>query len=243
MTNLTNLYLIRHGEANVNVQPIIGGMQGDTGLTERGISQAECLRDRLAATQEIEADILISSSLPRAVQTAEIIAPALNLPIALDDEVQEMCVGEADGMYIKDMWEQFGAADFKENPFRPIAPGAENWGQFMLRVGTALYRITHEHQGKTVVIVCHGGFIDGSFVYFLGMGTLALPTVGFYTLNTSLTHWQQRSLTEPPIWRLMAYNDVGHLRWHDVAKPDDIRWEQSGTDATHQAVPLPGSDE
>jgi probable phosphoglycerate mutase len=237
----TELYLIRHGEAVTNVQPIVGGMQGDTGLTERGVYQAESLRNRLQASGEIKADILISSTLPRARQTAEIIAPALGKPIVLDDEVQEVRVGEADGMTIEEMWAKFGSPDFSRNPFRPIAPSAENWAQFMLRIGTALYRITNEHQGKTVVIVCHGGVIDASFVYFCGMSTLELPRIGFYAHNTSLTHWRQRSTTEMPYWRLMSYNDIGHLKWHDLESPDAIRWEKpDDEDGTHQSVPLPG---
>ncbi len=98
MSQFTNLYLIRHGEAVVNVKPIVGDMRGDTGLTPLGVTQAERLRDRLAATGEISADVLIASTMPRARQTAEIIAPALGLPILWDDDVQEMRSGEADGM-------------------------------------------------------------------------------------------------------------------------------------------------
>jgi len=82
---VTHLYLIRHAEAVSNVEPIIAGMRGDTGLTAHGVAQAERLRDRLAAG-EIAADVLIASTLPRAQQTAEIIAPALGLPIIWDDE-------------------------------------------------------------------------------------------------------------------------------------------------------------
>ena len=104
----THLYLIRHGESVPNVQPIVGGMRGDAGLTALGISQAQRLRDRLASTGEIAADALIASTLPRARQTAEIIAPALGLPIQFDDEVQEMRPGDADGMNSDEAREKFG---------------------------------------------------------------------------------------------------------------------------------------
>lgn len=120
----TNLYLIRHGEAVVNVKPIVGGMRGDTGLTEHGVQQAERLRDRLRDTQEIKADILIASTLPRARQTAEIIAPALGLSLTFDEEVQEMRVGEADGMSNKDAWENTAPHDLTAIPSvssRPVA--------------------------------------------------------------------------------------------------------------------------
>ncbi|NCC33746.1 MAG: histidine phosphatase family protein, partial [Chloroflexia bacterium] len=103
---MTQLYLIRHGEAWANVQPILAGMQGDKGLTPRGVKQAERLRDRLAHG-ELQADVLIASTLPRARQTAEIIQPALGLPIILDDEVQELRLGEADGMTNQEAWAIF----------------------------------------------------------------------------------------------------------------------------------------
>ena len=58
---MTHLYLIRHGEALGAVKRIIG----NTPLSPFGITQAERLRDRLAATGEIAADVLISSTLVR----------------------------------------------------------------------------------------------------------------------------------------------------------------------------------
>ncbi len=238
---MTNLYLIRHGEAVSNVQPILAGMRGDTGLTPRGVIQAEHLRDRLAATGEIAADVLIASSLPRARQTAEIIAPALRLPVILDDEVQELRLGEADGMNNGDAWRKFGVPDFHQQPLRPIAPGGESWGHFMLRVGNAIDRITRQHQGKTVVIVCHGGFIDGAFIYFFQQPSLVLPAADFQTHNTSITHWQQYTRDGRTRWRLMKYNDTTHLR--DIGARESMRWEEMGPEPSvadeHPSVPLP----
>ena len=82
---MTHLFLIRHGQHIGAVQDNIG----DTELSPLGVKQAERLRDRLSATGEIRADVLVSSTFRRAKQTAEIIAPALGLPIIFDDEVQE----------------------------------------------------------------------------------------------------------------------------------------------------------
>jgi 2,3-bisphosphoglycerate-dependent phosphoglycerate mutase len=218
---MTHLYLIRHAEAIGAVQDIIG----DTGLTPLGITQAERLRDRLAATGEIAADVLIASTFLRAKQTAEIIAPALGLPIVWDDEVQEMRPGEAEGMHIKELRETFGDVDFTQNPFQPIAPGGENWGQFMLRVGTALNRITRQYDGKTILVVCHGGVIDGSFLYFFRSASLHLPSARFYTHNTSITHWQKATFFDrPPHWRLITYNDDMHLR--DIGSSRRIPWKE-----------------
>ncbi len=217
---MTNLYLIRHGQATTQVSDILR----DEGLTPLGIAQAERLRDRIAATGEIAADVLIASTLPRARQTAEIIAPALARPILFDDEVQELRIGDAEGMHVDEFRAKFGGYNVEEFPFKPVATGGENWGMFALRVGTALDRIIHEHEGKTIVVVCHGGVIDCSFLYFFGMNTLVLPETRFYTHNTSITHWRKSApFGRTPHWRLVRYNDDMHVR--DLEAEVRIPWE------------------
>lgn len=220
----TNLYLIRHGESISAVEHVIGNL----GLTPLGIRQAEHLRDRLAGTGEIAADVLISSTMLRARQTAEIIAPALDLPIIFDEEVEEMRPGEAEGMTEARFRETFGALNAEQNPFRLGAPGGESWVMFMQRMGGALYRIVHEYAGKTIVVVCHGGIIEGSFYLFFDLGTLQGPHAHFATTNTSITQWQQ---AEPEgrsaRWRLKKYNDTMHLR--DIDTPVRIPWQALDT--------------
>jgi probable phosphoglycerate mutase len=242
---VTHLYLIRHGEAVSNVQPIVGGMRGDTGLTPRGVAQAERLRDRLASTGEIAADVLISSTLPRARETAEIIAPALGLPIIWDDDVQEMRPGVADGMSLDEFRAKFGIPSTEREPFRPLAPGGENWSQFMLRVATALDRIARQHRDKAVVIVCHGGVVEGSFVYFFCLNSLTGLPVYFNTHNTSITHWTHVSPGDPSApWRLMRYNDDAHLHGMDIEAP--VAWRDLAAEAApgaeRPAVPLPAEE-
>lgn len=209
----THLYLIRHGQAVGNVEPIIGSIKGDTGLTELGVRQAERLRDRLAAGDEIGADILLASTMPRARQTAEIIAPALAVPIIWDDDLQEMRAGEADGLSVEEYRRRFGLPDFWDDPYRLLAPGGESWVRFVARATGALHRIVREHQGQRIVAVCHGGIVDASFVYFLRLNALFPGPIAFYTENTSITHWDVVEREgHPPRWRLRGYNDVAHLR-------------------------------
>jgi 2,3-bisphosphoglycerate-dependent phosphoglycerate mutase len=218
--SMTDLYLIRHGEALGAILDIIG----DTALSPLGILQAERLRDRLAATGEIAADVLIASTFKRAQQTAEIIAPALDLPIVFDDEIQELRDGVAEGMQVEEYRAKYGEVNFRETPFRQVAPAGENWGQFVLRVSTALDRIIRENEGRTIVIVCHGGVVGVSFLYFLGMGSFQYPQAGFDTDNTSITHWSRRSFSGSPArWRLKCYNDDMHLR--DIRSTTRIPWK------------------
>lgn len=210
----TRLCLIRHGQAFVNVEPIIGGMRGDRGLTPLGVSQAELLRDRLVASRELRPDVFITSTLPRARQTAEIIAPAFGVvSLELDDDVQELrSSAEADGLDLTTYRERYGWFSLKKEPLRPINPGGESWAAFVLRTATALSRIVETHRGKSIVIVCHGGVVDASFIHFFGMNGLAFPQASFHTENTSLTRWKRSEVGGRDRWRLLGYNDVAHLR-------------------------------
>jgi probable phosphoglycerate mutase len=217
---VTDLYLIRHGEALGAVHHIIG----DTDLSPLGILQAEHLRDRLAATGEIAADVLISSTFKRARHTAEIIAPALGLPILFDDEVQELRDGVGEGMRVDEYRAKFGEVNFRETPFRQVAPAGENWGQFVLRVASTFDRIIREYDGKIILLVCHGGVVGVSFLYFLGTGSIQYPQAGFDTGNASITHWARRSISgRPSRWRLKCYNDEMHLR--DIHSVTRIPWK------------------
>ena len=228
----TDIYLIRHGESISAVEHRIG----DLGLTPLGVTQAEHLRDRLAGTGEIAADVLIASTMIRARQTAEIVAPALGLPIIFDEEVEELRPGEAEGLTNEQYRETFGLVDVQKDPFRPVAPGGESWTQFMQRMGGALHRIAHEYAGKTIVVVCHGGIIEGSFYAFFDLGILQGPQAHFATINTSITHWRRREPQDrAPHWQLRAYNDTMHLR--DIDTPVRIPWQELRT------RPITGDDQ
>jgi len=132
--------------------------------------------------------------------------------------------GVGEGMHIQEYRAKYGEVNFRETPFRQVAPAGENWGQFVLRVSTALDRFIHEYNGKTMVIVCHGGVIGASFLYFFGMGSFQYPQAGFDTSNTSITHWARRSISgRPTRWRLKCYNDDMHLR--DIRSTTRIPWK------------------
>jgi probable phosphoglycerate mutase len=207
----TNLYIIRHGEAYTNIESVIGGMQGDRGLTTRGVAQAEALARRLS-TGEIAADVLYASTLPRTRATAEHVAAALKLPIAWDDELHELRPGESDGMRVEDARAEFaGFGTFLTEPFTPIAPGGESWGSFQARTSAALERIIMRHLDQTIVVVAHGGTIDVSFLYMLGLGPHARARNAYPCQNTAITHWQRIDSFGRQEWQLIAHNDHRHL--------------------------------
>jgi 2,3-bisphosphoglycerate-dependent phosphoglycerate mutase len=208
LTSSTHLILVRHGEAECNARGVVGGHRGCTGLSPLGVVQAEALRDRWAATGEVrQASALYASVLPRAIETAEIIAPALGgLEHRTDCGLCELHPGEADGL----TWLEFGrlypVPDFTTDPDRPLSPGGESWSSFLRRVEPNLVALADRHGGETVVVACHGGVVNASLVSFLGLshdGT----RLDLRTVNTSITEWER----EDGSWRLLRYNDSAHL--------------------------------
>ncbi len=222
---MTHLYLIRHGQVDGLQQGIIGSITPDSGLSRLGITQAEHLRDRLAITGEIQADILISSPLKRAKETADIIAPALGLPVLVDDEVQELNLGECEGLTFEQIIERFGRTDWGQEPFRRLAPNADSLMEFVTRACRGIDRLTRQYDGKTIVIVCHGGIIQVTFAYFFRLGIWRqLPIVAH---NTSITHWHKSTFyvngKAETLWGLVQLNDHTHLR--DIGAAKRIDWE------------------
>ncbi|MDQ3762321.1 MAG: histidine phosphatase family protein [Actinomycetota bacterium] len=213
MDSVTRLVLVRHGESRATVDRMVGGHEGCRGLTEQGRRQAQALADRLARTGELaDASVLLTSVLPRAVETAEIVAPALGgLEVEQNCNFCEFHIGEADGLSWEEFRERYRPEEHLHDRFRPLAPGAESWATFFARVGTALAGVAAEHAGSTVVVVCHGGVIEGSFI---ALGNLPLRRSFDVAIgNTSLTEWMSPAEVETGgrCWKLVRFNDTAHL--------------------------------
>ena len=208
MGDVTRLVLIRHGEARAALERVVGGDRGCTGLSDRGRVQAEALRDRLARTKELSADVLLASTLPRAVETADIIAPSLGrLPVAQDCDLCELHPGEAEGLTFEEAQERWPGDPW--GPGMNIAPGGERWDEFETRVASAIGRYAEAHAGQTIVAVVHGGVIANSFTALVGS-----PVLLGDVRNTSLTEWSFRGTpwtVAEPTWHLERHNDAAHL--------------------------------
>ena len=206
---VTRLVLIRHGESQATVNGVVAGERGCTGLSKLGRRQAEALRYRLATTGELAADVLVASTLPRAIETAELIAPALGITDI--EQVHELCElqpGECDAITWEEYDQRYGV-DMKANPYTPIAPGGESLAEFNVRVGKALIGLADRYDGLCVVVACHGGVVMSSMVSFLGLPAQRPVIVELPVTNTSITEWQRPAGS--PQWRLLRYNDAAHL--------------------------------
>ena len=87
------LYVIRHGETAWNKVRRLQG-QTDIPLAEEGIRLA---KETGIGMKDILIDLVISSPLQRALQTAECITEGRNIPILTDERIQEISFGDWEG--------------------------------------------------------------------------------------------------------------------------------------------------
>ncbi|GAB4186397.1 MAG: histidine phosphatase family protein [Calditrichia bacterium] len=86
-------YLIRHGETESNKRNIFRG-RADVPLNQTGIQQAESLAVEL---KPISLNMILSSPLQRAVQTAEKISRQKSVPIIIEEDLTNISLGKWEG--------------------------------------------------------------------------------------------------------------------------------------------------
>ncbi|MEK3720744.1 histidine phosphatase family protein [Paenibacillus sp. FSL H8-0034] len=200
--NPTIISLIRHGVTDVNREPIFQGQMNNP-LAIEGTRQAQLLAARLSF---VKVDVLYSSDLLRAVQTAAIIVKPHDKEIRTSSQLREINRGDWTGMSYK----ACAAADpagwqaSRINPeFR--SPGGESFVDLHKRVVTEIERIAMLHRGTHIVIVTHGGPIRAFLRHAVGLPAHHMQT--FEAANTSISRFK----LEDQQWSLLQFNDHAHL--------------------------------
>lgn len=149
----TKIIMIRHGFSLANNEGKFAG-NWDIELTELGKKQAEMAAKYF---ETHPADVIYSSDLLRAYQTAIPISEVLGLPIHKERELREISAGEWEGMYFEDLVIHF-PDEYKvwvEDVGRARCPGGESTAELAVRITGAVRRIAEKHDGQTVCITTH----------------------------------------------------------------------------------------
>lgn len=147
---MTTIGLVRHGITEWNLLGIAQG-SSDIPLNETGRQQAAALADRLSLESW---DMIVSSDLLRAKETAQIIADRLKMPISFTDpRIREINGGKIEGTTEEERRQKWG-----EN-WRALDLGMETTENAAERSLAFLEDLLKNQKGKRVLLVSHGGLI------------------------------------------------------------------------------------
>ena len=144
------LYVVRHGETIWNVENRVQGIT-DIPLTDKGRLDATLLKDLV---KDINIDVVISSPLTRAIETAKILTDN-KLPINTDDRIKERDWGLNEGANIDDVdkWDSWDVI------LNTRVQNIESIQDFMYRVSSFLEDIKVRYKDKNVLVVTHSAVI------------------------------------------------------------------------------------
>jgi probable phosphoglycerate mutase len=203
MQDLTRIFLMRHGQTAWNAEMRIQG-QLDIPLDETGLWQAERLG---RALQDEAIDVVYSSDLQRARQTAAPLAAALGLTVQADPALRERAFGSFEGSTYAEIEQQWPEAALRwrlrEPGFQP--GGGEALQDFYARSVQALQMLAARHAGQTIAVVAHGGVLDcvHRAAARIELGAPRTWQLANATINRLL--WTAEGLT------IVGWNDAGHL--------------------------------
>jgi arylsulfatase A-like enzyme/broad specificity phosphatase PhoE len=183
---------VRHGNTDFNREQRAQG-QIHNPLNDTGRAQARRVGERLA---EEEWDVLMTSDLLRARETAEIISAAIGVPIArVDTRVREIDKGQITYTVESERIAKWGP-DWKK-----LDLGEESDEAIRKRAVSFVNEVVAKYPGKKVLVVSHGYTMRQLFMELLKDETLAVIE------NTSVT---TLAPTEDG-WECLLFNCTKHL--------------------------------
>lgn len=190
--NVTQIVLIRHGITNWNAERRAQG-QNDIPLNDIGREQAHALANRLKSEQW---DMIFSSDLSRAKETADILGTALDLEVHPDTRLREMHKGETEGTTLEERINRWGIQ------WDQLPLGIENDVSITNRGVSFMTEIITKFSNKRILVVSHGALIGQTI-----KGLIPTTDVNVFIHNTSMTTLKYTD----PNWTCEKLNCAKHL--------------------------------
>jgi broad specificity phosphatase PhoE len=167
MSGAGRIYAVRHGESVWNVE---GRHQGQSlaapGLTDIGRVHAAGAAERLATSR---VDLVFTSDLRRAVETARLIAAQLGVEPLLEPRLRERSFGVLEGRLIANSGPlEVGVTDDAVTDADARPPGGESIRELYARVIGLVSELAAEQGHRRIVLVSHGGPLRVIRAYLAG---------------------------------------------------------------------------
>ena len=201
---MSKLYLARHGESQWNSLKKIQGHK-DIPLNNNGIKQANKLANRLLKEK---IDIIYSSDLKRAFQTALIIGNKMNLEVTPAQEFREINFGPWEGLSIEEVNKKYKKEHimWMKCPDKLKLEGAETLMDLQNRALSKAKEIMKKNPNKNILIVAHGVTIKSIILGILGLDISYYNRISLTNTSLSIIDFRQYNAV------LELLNDTCHLK-------------------------------
>lgn len=162
---MTRLYLVRHGETEENQKSSFCGWK-DPSLCAGGMKQAKNLADAL---KNKEIDVIYTSGLKRAIETAGIINKYHCCPVYHVEGFREINFGEAEGLTIEGIRNNYPEVyeGLEKDYIKTRFPGGESLEDMHSRVTDTVNKILDEEANKNILLVAHAGVIRSIITHLI----------------------------------------------------------------------------
>ncbi len=190
-------YIFRHGECPLNVTGHVQGQSIDGELTERGRQQAHLVGKKLR-NRHIE--IIISSPMKRARQTAAIVACHIGCPIIYDERFIEVNMGVAEGLHTSEIERRYGTLykkwrNCKLDDTQTRFDGGETKAEVRGRIFEALNEYVSENRYINIAVSAHG-IVISQILLSLGIELTDIPNGTVMQLAYENSRWEFQGFIE-----------------------------------------------
>ncbi len=188
-------------------------MQGhsDVPLNPDGTAQAERIGARMSV-HPFPPEIVYSSDLSRAVETAEAVAKPLNLEVKINPMLRETMLGEWEGLTRAEIIER-GDGDLLEkyiaDSYYARPPGGESLDNVWDRMLTVFSQIIQEHPESRIAIIGHGGSLRSLICHTMDAPVTSMRRIWLDNASLSVLDYAGPSASHN---RILLLNDTSHLQ-------------------------------
>ncbi|MFS4460075.1 histidine phosphatase family protein [Bdellovibrio sp. HCB2-146] len=189
--NRVEIYIFRHGETDWNRERRLQG-HTDIPLNETGRNQARELAKKVF---ELKPELILSSDLSRALETATIVNSLLQVPMHLSDHLRECRMGEPEGMlrdevlalYGQDAWDRWISVKEADQDF--VFKNGESKREHLMRMTAYIEGFLSQNPGlKKIAVSTHGASLRRLAHHCEGAPQegISLPNCALYKLTFDL---------------------------------------------------------
>ncbi|MFY9966898.1 MAG: histidine phosphatase family protein [Nitrososphaeraceae archaeon] len=201
--------MMRHGQAENNVNKILVGRHVEAHLTEYGKRQ---VADTAMYLKEIPISRILVSPVIRTIETAKIVCEILGSTYEVDERLYEIELGKLVGMNYEEIVQKYGNLFLKfyaGNDPTLLSYGVESFTSVKNRINNLLEELGHTSEDENILLITHLDPVKAAISILLDLNPNSLYR--WHIRNASLTILRQES----QIYSLSAVNLMSINRYFE----------------------------